>query len=428
MHMRFIPAMALLAGALALAGCGGGSGVTPGSGGNGDSDDDSQPPPAGNTDALKPYIIEGGFLHTDLDEGDDGIIPTGDSVAIGGITVRGVDHVHGAKITCPDESKNGCRWLFENGQLMLSGGATAERIPEPTIPEANTADKTGGAGDIDWLSDRALIRAIKENDAGHIYVEIEAPNGAPVRGRDSANAIIGPVGTAAGGSFDSDRGSITGGSATNHFVIDTLGGRETDLRLVHTRGRTVAGTGVVPDIDTLRTDYLVFGAWERRTAAQEGPKSDPELGYLATGTIPRNDPQAFGIGDARYEGKALGHYSHDGGDWTEWEGTVLLEANFAPDERNIDGTVKTGISAVSGLATINLEKTRIGSSVSGSSEIDGSKQSSGTWKAGFYGTAIDGSPNGVAGSFRAIRPEVDTQKEADLQGAFGAHNVGQLNN
>ena len=446
MDKRFIP-VAMLAGALALAGCGGGSNTTAGGSGDAMTCDDDE-------------MLVGGQCVAKVADDEDDDDPTPATLSGTGLTEAGeirlvkdqeYETPNNGIITCTTDE---CVITVANQRgtprvTVTSGTATFEPYDELLV--ANTTDRTGGVtGGTDWLSNRNLIRAIKQNDAGAIYVEIEAPNGAPSRGRNNASPseILAPVGTAAGGAFDSNLDAVTGGSATNHIVVDTLGGRETDLRLVHTRGRTVTGEGVVADRDTLLTDYLVFGAWERRTSANSGPTSDSQLGYLATGTIHRTDPGTFGIGDARYEGKALGHYSHAGGDWTEWEGTVVLEANFAPQERQIEGTVTIPaaddtygqIPAGHNLGTINLKTASIGSNASGDAAIAGGvgsgSGSTGRWHANFYGTAINGSPNGVAGDFRTQRPKitrrnsenqiVTDQTAASIQGAFGTHNVGQL--
>ena len=88
-----------------------------------------------------------------------------------------------------------------------------------------------------------------------------------------------------------------------------------------------------------------------------------------------------------------------------------------------------------GLGTITLQKTSIDGSANGQSRISGSTNNRGTWEADFHGTAINNSPNGVTGEFKTERDElsriVDNKKvldqsKATIQGVFGAHNVGQL--
>ena len=195
---------------------------------------------------------------------------------------------------------------------------------------------------------------------------------------------------------------------------------------------------------------VLDGSWMRRTAAQDGPQSTPQIGYFRVGTIDRNNVSTYGTGDARYEGKALGHYTNDDGDWLEWNGSVSLEANFAPEERQISGTIDTRIGATladdaarmaaygrlnRGLGTISLQKTSIDGSANGQSRISGSTNNVGTWEADFHGTAINNSPNGVTGEFKTEREELSRtvnnakvldQSKATIQGVFGAHNVGQL--
>ncbi len=450
MDKRFIP-VAMLAGALALAGCGGGSNTTAG----------GTEPPTCDDDQM---LVGGQCVAKEADDEDDDD-PTPATLSGTGLTEAGeirlvkdqeYETPNNGIITCTADE---CVITVADQRgtprvTVTSGTATFEPYDERLV--ANTGDRTGGVtGGTDWLSNRALLGAVREGTGTNIYVEITAPNGAPARGRTTTDGIAFAIpADNSGGQLNTNpeahEAASPGGSATNHIVVDTLGGRETDLRLVHTRGRTITGDDddVVTDRDTLRSDYLVFGAWERRTSANTGPQSKQQLGYVHTGTIPRTDPGTFGIGDARYEGKALGHYSHGGGDWEEWEGTVHLEANFAPQERQIEGTINIPagddygqIPAAHSLGTINLKTASIGSDASGDAGIAGGvgsgSGSTGRWHADFYGTAINGAPNGVAGDFRTQRPEItrldpddnvvkSVQVKASIQGAFGAHNVGQL--
>jgi len=432
MDMRFIIPATMLAGALALAGCGGGS-DTPAA----KTETTPEVTPAA-TSGFKPVNVEGGVTLEDDDEGRSGSIETG---------VKEKPIIGNLLLTCPESATNGCRWRVKDGQVEVTGGAIGKRYEAP-MPEPNTTDRTAGGGEDApiWLSDSALIGSVKRSDTG-VYVEIVAPNGVPVRGTDGSGVIRAAAPTPAGGDFSgADAGVATSsGSDINHIVVDTLAGRETDLRLVHTRDRSVTdSSGTVADKDKLNNDYLVFGAWERRTSANEGPKNPSNIGQVATGSIKRPDPGAWKIGDASYEGKALGHYSHRGGAWKEWDGTVHLEANFA--EGNIQGEVTTGINIPEGeiigpqIGKLTLKKTSIAAMSSGSAAIPVAPNirgaaASGTWKAEYFGSAVDGAPSGVAGSFASSRPEVTSgsgvvitthQTAAEIQGAFGAHNVGPL--
>ena len=445
MDKRFIP-VAMLAGALALAGCGGGSSTTaPGSGDPSCGDDEmlvggqcvdrmvEDDDDDGND--FEEVIVSGGFTYADFIQGENGSIRSGGEIALG-------EEGSGAIISCPDTATNGCRWRYEDGKLYATGGATGDPW---SAPEAAKVGSNGGGND--WLSDASLIRAVKSNGS----VEITRNN--------VDYAVSGITGTdGAGGTFNADNDvTATSGSAVGTVVVDAGGGLETDLRLIHTRNRIV--TAVDQDRDRgLPGDYLVFGAWETRTAAidaeggeddTDAPRTDPIAETVWAGTIPRNDPQAWGIGSARYEGRALGHYKHGSvkanDSWSEWDGTVELRANFAPGVRLINGTVSPreaddtpgAIPAAHGLGTINLGSAAIGASVNGAATIGSA--GSGTWQAEFFGSATNGQPTGVAGGFKTERDAVAEVRSNDgstvitaaipgavIQGAFGAHNVDVL--
>ena len=126
--------------------------------------------------------------------------------------------------------------------------------------------------------------------------------------------------------------------------------------------------------------------------------------------------------------------------WKEWDGTVSPKANFTSGTNEISGVVNTGISGagitaadVALLSAINLNEagkiTNVGS---------------GTWNYDFYGSAINSIPSGIAGDFATKRAKRDggtflvpqsdgsTKQETrtaitalEVQGAFGAHHVGQ---
>ena len=462
MDKRFIP-VAMLAGALALAGCGGGSSTTaPGSG-----DPEVDPPVVRpNPPAARPAALPGTGLTND----------TGEAYTIRLEKDGEYETPNGGTITCPnDECVITVGAQRGTPIVTATGGATFAAKPAvATPPRDNNAGVQNGN---DWLGDRALIGAIKEaaGTAG-IYVELAAPNGAPIRIRnagldgiignaDDVDLVNGGLGTSAGDDLSGSHifdGVIADDPATDNIqpsgsaigtrTVDTGGGRETKVRLVHTRNRSYSeqtAEDVNADRDTVNNDYLVFGSWMRRTAANSGPTSTPQIGYFRVGTIDRNNVSTYGTGDARYEGKALGHYTNNGGAWTEWNGKVSLEANFAPEERQISGTIDTAIAVTDsneariaaygthmrGLGTITLQKTSIDGSANGQSRISGSTNNVGTWEADFHGTAINNSPNGVTGEFRTEREElfrtvnnakVLDQTKATIQGVFGAHNVGQL--
>ncbi|MCY4242824.1 MAG: hypothetical protein OXD36_13920 [Rhodobacter sp.] len=483
MDKRFILPVAMLAGALALAGCGGGSDTPAASPTNPETTN------PGTTTTTRAQHLNGTGLENTGTRARTIYIAAGDRY----------ETPNEGTIDCPTGNTR-CVITVAPGEgattVTQTGGATftAKKTEKEKTEETVDADDTTPAapvardqtpapsGGASWLSAAALIKAVQQNDAGHVYVETETPNAGGVRGaRDGKNAALGgviiPVETA-GGVFNGDAGVATGqvpvpgasparmapgsGSLINNFVVDTNDGYETDLRLVHTRDRIVINDeGEEVDDDRLANDYLVFGAWERRTSANQGPTQNPDIGYEYHGGI-RRDVASVTTGDARYEGKALGHYSYDGGKWLEWDGTVALHANFA--QRNISGEIKTGIPVSNldteksdklgprfepGLGTITLKKTAIGAISRGSlslpdrantpdpasgSVIPGAA-SSGTWEAQYYGSAIHGSPTGVAGEFvgtRRANPSGGTglilhnQVAAEVRGAFGGHRVSQL--
>ena len=453
MDKRFILPVAMLAGALALAGCGGGSDTPAASPGANPPANGTNPGTTANG-GFKEVTVAGGFTLSDDDEGRSGQIETGD---------EDKNIIGNVLLTCPDTATNGCRWRVKDGQVEATGGATGKRHVPPPAPEADTSDRTaaGPQGTANWLSNRALIGAIKEaTGSDGTYVELAAPNGAPVRVRagsaelddggkflktdsDTADSLTGAI---AGADHDINAGSDIG-SAT--VVVGE--GLKTHLRLVHTRNRMLDTDAQQDDADreNRRTDYLVYGAWETRAGSgdtiDEAPQADNKYGYLWTGTIPRTDAEAWQIGEADYKGKALGHYTH-GSDAGEWDGTVNLKANFAKDVRAVRGEIRTGLAAATGLDEITLEQAGIGANVRGDVSFDG-RQVKGTWKAGFFGASVNGQPNGMAGDFSAGRPTIAAgtittprpgggtftqtqraQTPATIDGAFGAHNVGDIPN
>jgi len=285
-----------------------------------------------------------------------------------------------------------------------------------------------------------LLNELIVNRGEHELLEVvENGSGGPIRHGGTFNGI------------DEIEHDENAGSPVGHVVIDALRGLETELRLVHTRGREVMRTSDSgDDRDDTLSDYLVFGTWERRTGADKGPRADPQAEVLVAGSLPFANEDLPTTGDARYEGKALGHYKRGktgkNDKWNTWNGTVELKANFSRGTSKISGTLKTGIEdgtnsdgSVKTLSDINLNRLTAG----GSGKVSG--VGTGTWEAGFYGTTINGAPNGVAGSFKTerekarpggtietenggvttvtLRPEIPAMI---VQGAFGAHHVGQL--
>ena len=436
MDKRFIP-VAMLAGALALAGCGGGSNTTAGG---------TEPPTCDDDEMLVGSECVAKVVDEEDDEDND---PTPATLSGTGLTnttgeayvIRlEKDETHDApkgKITCPTEeciitvgAQRGTPVVTATGGATF---ATTEQVAERERPRVN-ADGNTGETDGNWLSKTALIRAVKSNPT-----EIR-----PIRQNVELTLSDGTDTTIAPGTYAADAAPT--GVEVGTITVDAGGGRETDLRLSHTRGRTAAN---LPD-QNLPNEYLVYGTWETRTRTGDrdvDPVSAPAAGAVWSGTIPRTDPQAWGTGSAHYRGLVLGHYKQQGqkieatDPWIEWNGTVDLRANFAPRERNILGTIQpsavTGqgdanddntfnvLDGARGFDTIHLRQTKIGASMSGFTRID-TDPSNGEWNAGFYGTATGGEPGGIAGDFKANRAHTTAYDALEIQGAFGAHNVDDL--
>ena len=440
---KFMLPAVTLAGALALAGCGGES-STPASdpGGNGDREEGDMMPPAGGNSQLTELKLPAtaNFGRTNQNR-NQGSIPAGDHLDIGNV-----------RVSCPTGTTP-CNYEVRGGKIYANNGAMAD---EATPPAAPRVESEGGGND--WLSDASLIRAVKSGGTVEIL-------------RNGVEYVLPPIPADAVGvetnvAFNSDDTVQASGGATRSIVVDAGGGLETELRLSHTRGRSL--TDVDRDRDRgLPGDYLVFGAWETRTAAKDdddtegddtrAAATDPVTGSVWAGTIRRTDRAAWGIGTARYEGKAFGHYKYDAiadkDDWHHWEGSIDLHAQFAPDVNLINGFVDTNITtdvpggtaitAGNEIRRVNLLRTKIGASVDGEANIEGA--GGGTWQAEFFGSATNGQPTGVAGGFRTVRETrgagqlttprgdgstftttVTARDGAIIQGAFGAHNVDAI--
>ena len=346
-------------------------------------------------------------------------------------------------ISCPDTATNGCRWRYENGQLYATGGAMGDPWETPAAPKVGGATATSGETNLNWLSQDALVNAIRPDRS----VELQRR----AAGRTVRHSLGG-----AGTQWVAPARGVDGDTATaNTFereltidetedpTADALEGLDTNIRLVHTRGRTASGTPLIQDADR-PDDYLVYGTWETTARSGLDPKGYPKADVMWAGSIPYTQRLRFSTGTARYTGTALGHYRNNnsgapGGAWTEWEGNVRLDADFATDR--VEGMVWTGIAdSITGadrpnLGTINLGITDLVENVDGTAKIAGST-GGGSWQANFYGTrAIQGQPSGVAGGFKADRPFtivlgddgttcVSGHSGATVQGAFGAHNTG----
>ena len=437
MDKRFIP-VAMLAGALALAACGGGSNTTAsGTGENGGGEEgDMMPAVETGNDRYKLVEVAGGYDLLEIDENDSGQIQSGGTIRIPGTNLN---------VTCEADQDSGCLWRINDGQVEVTGDYEAKRIDPPAAPKVGGATATSGETNLNWLSQEALVNAIRPD--GSVELQRTAA-GRTVRHavtRSETNAWTAPardVSAAAANTFDR-RVTV---DETEDPNADALEGLDTNIRLVHTRGR--ASTPLIDDADR-DDDYLVYGTWETTARSSLNPDGYPKADVMWAGSIPYTTRLRFSTGTARYTGTALGHFRNNNagnssGAWREWEGNVLLDADFSTDR--IRGTVWTGIpndgsegGTLTGYPTlgqINLGITDIGEEVDGTAKIGGSTDAEGSWQANFYGTrAIQGQPSGVAGGFKSERPFVTIvlddddsyisgQSGATVQGAFGAHNTG----
>ena len=446
----YLPAVTVV-GALALAGCGGG----------GDSMDDmgdtttTTTPTTPTTPAARPATLTGTGLTNSGGTAYDIRLEKDETYGT----------PNGGTITCPT---NECVITVgaQRGTptVTATGGAT---FAAKAVVRAPRDDRTAGGGDasVEWLSDRNLINAVKVNlgvvtgikitDSRGVEHDLiqDAADNTSIDDGDGSSAV--GDGGEFNGSIAADGGTTgveaTSGSKIGRVVIEAAAqnGDDTTLRLVHTRGRevTVADDNS-RDRDTTLSDYLVYGTWLTVTGADDGPQNIPRAEVLVAGTLPWKTSDLPTTGDARYEGKALGHYKRGktgaSDPWSEWDGLVNLKANFSRGTSAISGSLTTGIndhdtdtSVI--LGAIALENLVIG----GNGKVSG--VGSGTWEAGFYGSPINGAPNGIAGSFQTIRnarpggtlvtPQpggatLETEQAPivglTVQGAFGAHHVGQL--
>ena len=364
----YLPAAAMV-GAVALAGCGGGDGDSMtnmnrenGGGGTGFSVADL---PADTT----------GVLTYDPDSRQVFRVAPDDYY-----TIPGIDAV----VHCPKEATGGCRWrISADNEIEVTNGATvilAKDVPAAPPPVASTE----GGGD--WLSSSSLVSG--------------ATGG-------STNA------------FALERGNVTvdiADTATASAVIPGSGGLQTTLRLRHNRA------GPAGDVTVSDTDYLVWGAWQEGPTQDPGP--DPKFTVRASGSMPYGDTPSNQLANARYANSAVG-FDKSGTDPTEeWSGTVTLDANF--DTGYISGEVTTGFDSAANVANIDLKKTKIGASFSGTATVTSNgtgtnvagSASSGSWEGTFYGPSGD-RPTGTAGTFAAKRPKGTNVTAYEIQGAFG---------
>ena len=424
---------ALLAAMLAIAGCGGGS-----SSSSDEVTDEVTPP----TTPTTPTTPTGGTTPAAL---------TGT-----GLTRAGTINIPaGGKSETPNGGTISCTSSTACVVTVAANNFNADRTPVVTVTAgmasfAAKADPMArrtnqGGSDIDWLSRSSLLNAVKVQGSTVTGIVITTPNGV------EHELLAGENRVGSGGTFDGDEvvHEANGGSAVGKVTIDAGGGDDLTIRLIHTRGRTVTNTGDnnTNDRDTTLSDYLVYGAWLQVTGADGGPQNDPQTEVLVAGSIPWDTDNLPSTGDARYEGKALGYYKLGkvgvSDPWLPWDGTVELKANFSRNTSAISGSIRTGIMEGPDASRTELIATLGRHAIGQNGKVSGI--GSGTWEASFYGTEINGTPNGIAGSFKTQRAAVpggtkvtpqsdgstlETVQQpvqgAVVEGAFGAHWVGQI--
>jgi len=150
MDKRFMT-VALLSGALALAGCGGSDSTSNGP-------NPPPPDPAGDPSDYKRVVVKegGGFTLHDQNEDDAGSIRSEDVAYFG-------EEGTGVAVTCPETATKGCAWRIDGGILWVTGGAengalwTAPVVPKPAGAAARPTSTS------DPLSNAVLLEALKAN-------------------------------------------------------------------------------------------------------------------------------------------------------------------------------------------------------------------------------------------------------------------------
>ena len=421
MDSRFIP-VAMLAGALALAGCGGGSSTTASGTGNengaGGEEGDRMPARSGTLSALA-LPADASFEVTTA-TAREGAIPAGKYRDFGNV-----------RVTC--DGAVACNYEIREGKIFANNGAKAGPVPTPepeTVENTATATNHEETG-LGWLSDGALVNAVKNNTTIRLTRNNVPLDMAARTGTEEASAL----------------GADEEESTVRAIDVDVAGGRETRVRLIETRGRAVTGTAPNFHDRARNEDYLVYGTWETTGITALGNEG---TGKLWAGSIPYRTVATYRTGSAEYNGHALGHYKSDDikdtDPWYEWHGDVTLRADFAQGlvEGEIDGltdsrSTASGAFGTTGanVASITLEETRIGATARGDSGVvtggtlpdgvvRGNIVTDGRWEAEFYGSVADGEPSGVAGGFEANRDAIGTLPGFVIEGAFGAHNNANL--
>ena len=436
--------VALLAGMLALVGCGGG---------NSSSDDDDTTTTTTNgttTTAGTPKTLSG----TGLTTGDPIRIEAGEKY----------ETPNGGMISCTGSTDCVIEVADQRGTPLVTVTEGTASFAAKAATQAPKSGQTAGVdmNDSDWLSRRNVINAVKLNAQGTAVEGITITDSRGIehglkagsdRDDNTDSSVAAEAALENGGMFDGDGGDhdIHAGSAIGHVTIEDAGGHDTRLRMVHTRGRDFKiEDDNVRDRETTFSDYLVYGTWLIETGADSGPDVQQEARPFAYGSLPwghtgDNTPLP-GAGDARYEGKALGHYKLGSAkEWSEWDGTVSLKANFSGKTAKIEGNIwsREPIQDLT-TTTIGDNNVLVGLSAADLGQEGKVSVGDGKWSHAFYGTKINSIPNGVAGSFSTSRAGVAAGTRltpdgnggtisrpitavtaAEVHGAFGAHLVGQ---
>ena len=460
MDSRFIP-VAMLAGALALAGCGGGSSTT--AAGTGDAmtcgDDEmlvggecvaKMVDDGDETETFEALRVSGADLGSSEDRINNGQIPGTGTVA------DRTRRVGNLAVTCPVGPQ--CRWRIVDGELQVTNKATGQLWSAYRVSQSPRADTTVDDGH--WLSDASLIRGvgrINEGTEGEITL---SRNGAPVPIRISDFA--GDVQAArvnAGGSV-ADVNSWDAGAWTETDIetnrIPEDYDRRTELRLAHTRADQTSNFGDAGTGADGNYDYLVYGAWEQQSVqTTEGYPTRRTTGLLVAGSDPYGETPSRQLANATYKGGWLGFHKPGSGPWTETEGGITLKASFGEGLINGRIEIENRMAAWPDPApaahatqanAITIPDTEINSSTFGRTgltfigEPGRAAAEDGSWQGEFYGPIGRDGPSGIGGAFKVARPSVsvpDTSEDSEgaritipsyaVEGAFGSTVIPESN-
>ena len=431
---RLMMPVALLAGALALAGC---------SGGNDNNmttektETEETPTPTTTTetepdkDDMTPDKEDGAMAGTMLRLPGNAAVRWGDGPGqVNGdvqIAAGQVLELGGAWFRCPAD---GADCVIQEGtgrtvEVTYTGGPLTVHASDPRNDRTPVRPESG-----DWLSSASLVGSVPASgDLNSLSFTIGG-----VRQTIAANGT--PITDAEGYDPGIDR-----------------------LSIWHNRSLSSGRTN---------RDFLVWGAWQE-TVPRGMPSAKPVFKQEWGGSVHYSGTVAQ-TGDATYTGEdqAGGFYKRGNGGWTAWTGDVVLLADF--EKGNISGRIGTGAingtidtsasgltgvgpfmgsnfansgskddNTIGGISHISLMPAPIGSSVRGGKvKIVGitgveNAPSSGKWSADYFGPASGSMPTGIAGGFSAVRPAAKAKAGSaapaddhaqignfEINGAFGA--------